>query len=688
MPSHYKRKLTFAFTLTVTAINLAILFDTAFAQDNLDGLPSDLTELDMKSLMTLDLVVTSAGKKEQKISNVAAPVYVISSEDIHRSGATHIAEVLRGAPGVTVARIASNHWAVSIRGFNQLFNNKLLVLIDGVSVFSPTTNGVYWEATDIPLSTIERIEIVRGPGGVLWGSNAVNGIINIITKSAFAEQGTQVSLGGGTHEQGFGEVSYSAKANEDFAYKTYGSFKNRGSNHSVDEESALDNWQNGAVGIRTDHKLSERDSMMFSGDVFEEWENVQVTVPSETPPFVDKSTFQDDAKWQGVKALGKWHREFDSTSELEAKLSLVYKDRSQDFVSFNYGAYTAEIQHRFQPFTDHDVVYGTSYRYFTNEAEGSYAHIVDPEHRDTYYLTAFLQDEITLLPDLLKFTLGAKVERQSFTGVEVMPSARVLLTASESLSIWSAVSKAVAPPAILFEDASIPVAAFPLPDAPVLGVVTVNGDRDLESENLEAYEIGARANVRNDIYIDLAGFYNRHSDIFGQEPGEPYPGFFPGTSNPALIIPFNFANQLDGDSYGGELALNWKAANWISFITSYSFIKTDIDLNGGTDVNNETLIEDGTPQNQYSLKTQINFSEQWSFDTSLRYIDQVAYQSVDAYFELDTRIGWKATKSMEISFVGQNLLHNDHVEYESNLFGPPRTAIERAFYGMVTWRFN
>jgi iron complex outermembrane recepter protein len=656
------------------------------AEPTNDQLPQDLTELDIRKLMDLDLVVTSPGKKEQTLSNVASAVYVISKNDIQRSGATHLAEVLRGAPGVTVARIAANRWAVSIRGFNQLFNNKLLVLIDGISVFSPTTNGVYWEALNIPLSTIERIEIVRGPGGVLWGSNAVNGIINIITKSSNVDQGTIVSLGGGTHEHGFGEVSQTAKLNDTSSYRTYASFRNHGPNESVNNESSLDNWQDGTAGIRYDSQLTENDNLTFSGDVSQQWENVQVGVPSQTPPFVDNDTFSDDASWKSAKGLIKWNHKLAATSDIETKFSIVHKDRNQSFVNFDYQAYTLESQHHFQPFAQHDVVYGASYRFFQNSSEGSYGHVVSPSDRNTNLVTAFLQDEITLIEDLLELTLGAKLEENSQTGLEFMPNARLLLTPTNKISFWGAVSRAVAPPALFFEDSSIPVAAFPLPDAPILGVVQVDGNRSLESESLIAYELGARSSLTQDFYLDVAGFYNKHDDIFGQEPGIPHVGTFPGTNTPGLIIPYNFSNTLKGSSYGAEMTINWKTSDWLSLISSYTYIQTDIDLNNGQDINNKNLYEGGTPINQYSLKSIINLSENWSFDNNLRYIDLVPYKQASSYFELDSRLAWQANKSLEFSLVGQNLLHDDHVEFESNLFGPPRTAIERAFYGMVTWK--
>lgn len=668
------------------SVALIIISRKSYAQNLESELPEDITQLSLKNLMDLDLVVTSPGKKEQELSHVTSAVFVISNEQIKRSGATHIAEVLRTVPGVNVARIASNRWAVSVRGFNQVFTNKLLVLVDGVSVFSPTTNGVYWETLDIPLETIERIEVIRGPGAALWGSNAVNGVINIITKSALVSTGTEISGGGGTHEQGFGEILHGDQIGDDSAYRAFAKYVVRGENYAVVPNSESDRWKSGSAGLRFDSHLSEIDQLTVSGDYAQQWEHFQPTIPLTTAPFSEDQSFIDSPIWRGAKVLASWKRDLEGQSDLETRFSVVHKDRSKRFVTFDYQAYTGEIQHHFQPFESHDVVYGGSYRFFHNDTTQSYAHLVNPSIRETNLATLFVQDAITLIPDLMEVTLGSKLEHNDLSGLEFMPNARLLVTPNKSVSIWGAVSRAVAPPAIFFEDATIPVEAFPIPDAPILGVAEVIGNRDLESENLLAYEIGSRMQLSPAIFADLATFYNTHDDIFGQEPGLPYLGEFPGSTDPALIVPLNFSNTLEGKSYGAELALQWKAINWLSLTTTYTYFNIDIDLNGGTDTNSQHQIEGSAPNHQYTLQTSIDLSDRWALDTTLRYMDAVRYKSIDSYFELDLRLAWQYSEQLELSLVGQNLLKDHHTEFESNLFGPNRIEIERAVYGMFSWK--
>ncbi|MBX7137866.1 MAG: TonB-dependent receptor plug domain-containing protein [Oligoflexia bacterium] len=635
------KKILFAPLLTVLLItHLAQAEELFGAAGTPAPLPPDLREVGLEKLLNLDLIVTSPGRKEQALSDVASATFVISQEDIARSGATHVAELLRFVPGVNVARLSSGHWAVSARGFNQLFANKLLVLIDGVSVFSPTTNGVYWETIDLPLPDIERIEVVRGPGGSLWGSNAVNGVINIITKHASQTHGTLLSGGGGTHEEGFGLVRQGGRLGEDSDYRIFGKYSSRASNRTPEDKSALDDWSSGAMGFRLDSALESGRNISVQANASQQDENYQPLTPTLDPPYMDAEKFRDDGTWKSATALTQWQEQLSPDSDLSANLSFLYKERASRFVTFDYQVYTLEIQHHYRAGGIHDLVYGAGYRAFANSAEGSVGHEVDPSGRTTDLYTGFLQDEITVVPERFKLIVGSKFEHNDHTGMEIMPTIRGLYTPNRSTTFWTAASRAIASPAIFFEDTRIPVAGFPAPGAPLTAVAEIVGNPDLASERLLEYEIGARQDIDASLYLDLSAFYASHDNIFGQEAGDPFVANYADSGRPALIIPLIFGNTLEGQSYGVEAALNWKArSNW-TLAASYTFFDVDISLAGGQDTANRDLIEGGSPQHQATFSSSVDLSNRWSLYSAVRYVDELGYGNINGYLDADVKLAW------------------------------------------------
>lgn len=657
------------------------------SQPAVQELPRDLTEIGLQRLLDFDLIVTSPGKKEQMLSNVASATYVLSQEDIKRSGATHVAELLRLVPGVDVARVSSTQWAVSVRGFNQVYANKLLVLIDGISVFSPLTNGVYWETLDPVLEDIERIEVIRGPGAALWGSNAVNGVINIITKKAKDTQGGLMAGGGGTHERGFGTFRYGGEFSSETLWRVAGKFADREHNRLRAGGDAEDEWQIGSGEMRLDSNLGGKDSLTILGKAFSEENKIQTDTPIPEPPFHDPTSFSGQGRWKGVVTGVKWKREFSPTSDLDALLSYRFQELASKIISFDYHIYNVDIRHRFSPLEAHDVVYGAEFQLFHNDANGTFAQDLEPEKRTTNRVTGFVQDEIALIRDRLQLILGSKFERNSSTGFEYMPNGRIIWTPDEKNSVWAAISRAVAPPSLVFEDVIFPVAAFPQGEGIPNGVVTVFGSRGVESEVLLAYEVGYRTQLRPRMALDLASFYNRYDNILSLEPGQPFVGVPNMRNDPAVIIPLQFSNALAGDSLGGEVALEWSATDWWRMIGGYSLIDINVFPGDSQDSGDRSLIEGGTPQNQITLRSLIDLPFDLSFDSLGHYVGRVHEGDIKSYVELDLRLGWKLRKNWEISLVGQNLLHNAHQEFVGNLFGPPPTKIERAAYAKVVWQF-
>ncbi len=647
-------------------------------------LPEDLTQVELSQLLNLDLVVTLPGRKEQRVSDIASAVYVLSNDDIRRSGATTIPEALRLVPGVDVARVASNKWAVSIRGFNQVFANKLLVLVDGVSVFSPLTNGVYWEVNEMLLADVERIELIRGPGAALWGANAVNGVVNIVTKSSARTQGWHVEGGGGTHERTFTGVRWGGRLDDASTVRLYGLGRNRAENQHRDGRGAEDDWESYVGGVRIDSDLSEHDKLTFTLDTQAQDDTLYVDAPTTVPPFVDSASYSGDTRWRGVRALGHWQRQLSDVSELDLRVSFGRTERDSQLVSFDSDTLALDAQHRVPVAKSHDLVYGGGYRSFDNATDDSPAHVVQPSKRHTDLVSWFAQDEITIVPDLLRLILGSKFEYNDHTGFEYMPNVRVLATPWDGFTTWGSVARAVAPPAVFFEDVKIPLQGFPIPGEPLPGLAVLTGSRELGSESVLSYEAGIRGAVTPAISFDLALFYSDHDHIYGIEAGAPGVGFAGSPPAPVLEIPLIFDNRLEARSYGGELALEWKIAPWAKVVAGYTYINLDADLDQSTDTSARDLIEGSSPGSQYFMRLATTLSSGVELDLIGRRVGRLSYGDVEGYTQLDARLGVRITDGVTLSVVGQNLLHSAVQEFQGNLFESPPVRIERGVYGVVS----
>lgn len=652
-------------------------------------LPSDLTNIGLDKLLNFDLVVTTPARKEQKLTDTASAVYVLTGEDIRRSGATHVAEALRLVPGVNVARVSSNRWAISIRGFNQVFSNKLLVLIDGVSVFSPTTNGVYWESNEIVLEDIDRIEVVRGPGGALWGSNAVNGVINIVTKESKTTQGWLVSGGGGSQERTFGTVRYGDAISDTASYRLYSTYHDRGNNRELGtDESANDSWQSREAGFRMDAAPSPEDEVVLSGVYQYQTDKLLPAVPSLDPPFVDDISYRGDSSWRGARVAGEWRTNLSPSSQVESRINYSRKERVSDLISFSYDLVNVDVQHRLSAIASQDLVYGVSYRSLTSESEGSEAQEVLRKNRSTDLASAFFQDEFAIIPDRLRMTLGSKFEYNDLIGMDFMPNGRLLLKVSPSVTAWAAVSRAVAPPAIFFEDSHIPVQTIPDVGGGLPGIVSLSGSSLLDAESLLATEVGMRAQISRRASIDAALFYNTYDDIFSASASNSTPpSVMLRRGRPYLDVPLVFGNELNAHSYGGELATELKVTDDLRFSVSHSYLVLNVDLGDTGDLGDKSLIEDGSPRHQTSVRLQYDLSDEIQTDLNFRIVDSLGFGNVNGYSELEARVGWKIRPNLELAVIGQNLLQSAHQEFQANLFGLERTELERSVLGKVTYTF-
>jgi len=635
---------------------------------------NDIFEMPIDAL--LKVVITSVSKRPESLFGAPAAIYRVTDEDLKRSGFRNIADALRYVPGMQVAQINSHTWAVSTRGFNGEYATKLLVLMDGRSVYTPLSAGVYWDTVDLMLEDLDRVEVIRGPGGTLWGANAVNGVINIISKPAAETQGWLVTGGGGNLEQGFGGVRYGDKLGDSTYLRVYGKYDNHDDFPYFDGSSSHDSWDMGRAGFRLDSGDPSADLFTVQGDYYYGSESWQFTQPIPTAPFLENVTHTDQAS--GANLLGRWTHQFADESQFTAQTYYDHTYRESNLPQERRDTFDVDLQQHFAPTRRHNIVAGLGYRLTTDHIVGAFANSFVPDERTLNLFSAFLQDEITLYQDRLRLTLGSKLEHNDYTGFEVQPGVRLAWTPTDTQTFWGGISRAVRTPSRAEEDIRINRLASPLG-----AMATVWGDGDGDSEELVTYEIGYRAIPVKNLSFDVTAFYNMYDDLRDLEPGPPAP------VTPPPAASFYVANKLTGQAWGFELSSDWKiATNWWRLRGSYTFYHLDLNFDhGGTDAGTIHLLEGCAPRHQFSLRSEMNLLENVSFDVGLRYVDPLNNPGIPAYTALDLRLAWQPSKRVEVALVGLNLLDPVHPEFAATQVITPQREVPRSVYGQVTLRF-
>ncbi len=641
------------------------------------------TEIMPEELFFLNIsTVITAAKKEQNQSDTTAATFVITSEDVRRSGARTIPDLLRMVPGVHVARMDSNKWAITSRGFNGRFANKLLVMIDGRSVYTPEFSGVIWEVKDTLLEDIDRIEVIRGPGGTLWGANAVNGVINIITKEATKTQGSLITTGIGTEEQVFGGARYGGRVGENLSYRAYAKYFNRDNTETAGGTEGHDDWRMGRGGFRVDWDKGENDTITFQGDYYDGTAGQRVTVPDLSTTSL-YSRIDENIDLSGGNFLFRWNRTLNEESDFSLQFYYDRTERSEFVIEEIRDTFDIDLHHRFHLPLNNEVLWGVKFRFTTDDIRGSDTLSISESSREDPFFSAFLQDEIILIPDKLYFTLGSKIEHNNYTGIEVQPSSRILYTPNAKNTVWGSISRAVRTPSRLEHTvrlAKVSIAPSTLfPGSPAtLGVII--GDNNFDSEVLTAFEIGYRTQPTNHLSLDAAAFYNLYYDLQTFENGTP--------ASPDFSVPVSIRNKMNGSSYGIELAARWQALEWWNIKGSYSYMDLQLHTEGySNDTITEDLFENDIPNHQFSVRSMMDLPGDLELDSWLRYVDSIPSVNVDSYITLDARLGWSPTEKIEISIVGRNLLEKRHREYgPSSIINTQVTGIERSVYASVTWR--
>jgi iron complex outermembrane receptor protein len=598
------------------------------------------------------------------LGRTPAAAFVITPEMIRRSGARSIPELLRMVPGLYVARIDSNKWSISSRGFSTRFVRNLLVQIDGRTVYTPLFGGTFWDIQDVLLKDIERIEVIRGPGATIWGENAVNGVINIITKSSADTHGTYVEAGGGTEQLGFSSARGGGQTENGVNYRVYGKWFERGSQFEPTGQSH-DDWRQGRFGFRTDWDDDLDDRFTVQGDTYFGSNGI-----ANLQPLIGLEI--DDEPVSGTNVLGRWTHEFDDVSD--STLQMYYDRNDRNTLGFDQALDTVDIdwQYRTSAYDGHEIVAGLGYRSVWSRLQNDRNPAIlssSPEERNFELFSAFIQDEIELRQDDLYLTIGTKIGENTFTDTEVQPNIRLLWLTDENSSAWASVSRAVRIPSIIENDGRLII-------DDIGGVVPIylNGSTSLTAEEMIAYELGYRSQPTGRFAWDLAMFYNAERRV----------GNF-RTVGPATELQFFKGGNID--TFGFELASqfevteDWRLFGWYSFIRS------------ATDVSPEALvtalsIEEAAPRHQVFLWSSWDLTEDVDLDLISRYVDNVSAVPVPAYIEMDCRIAWRPREHMEVSLVGQNLLDSHHKEYDTSIFvNEVPTEVQRGVYAMLAWEF-
>ena len=644
----------------------------------------DISENPLKNLSLEQLgsiKVTTASKEPEEVWNTSAAVYVITHDDIERSGVTSIPEALRLAPGVEVARIDSSKWSIGIRGFGSRLSRSVLVLIDGRTVYTTLIAGTYWEVQDYLLEDIERIEVIRGPGGTIWGPNAVNGVINIITKSSKDTHGEYVSTGGGNIEQGFFNSRYGSGDGKTFDYRVYAKGFNRGPEYHPDHMN-FDRWRDAQLGFRMDWTANPRDTFSLHGDIYDQGNGESVDVTTYAPPY--SRVVNSTAPLSGANITGSWRRVFSEGNDLQLSAYFDRTNRQEANFSDIRNTFDVDFLDRFRLPARQQISWGLGARSSKGDdrvVTSGLAFV--PYNRTDLLFTAFFQDEIALVSNKLSFSFGTKALKTNYTGVQFEPTARLLWTPRANQTVWAAFTHALRTPSdgerdfYLLGDTGSVVDGLPL-------LARFNANPNFHSEELNGFEEGYRRLLAKSVYIDLAAFYNHYGDLFSEDvTGAPFLETNPGP--PHILIPAEFGNGLVGTTRGGEIAPDWKVTSRWRLRASYSFLQ--MELRKGTnslDIGTASITAGSSPRHQVLIQSSFDISKAFNLDLDYRYVSALPGLMVPSYSTGDARFAWQAKEHLQLSVVGRNLLQPYHAEFNSD--PGPLVGIKRSVYGQITWK--
>jgi iron complex outermembrane recepter protein len=662
--------LLFVFVICATSGHLLLAQERQTTQSILD-----FKKLSVRDLM--DIEVTSVSRSAEQLGEAAAAVTVVTGEDIRRVGATSLPEALRMVPGIHVARQSANIWAVGSRGFSNVNSEKLLVLTDTRSIYTPLFSGVFWDVQDYLLQDIDRVEVIRGPGATLWGSNAVNGVINITTKSAKNTQGLYLETSAGTEEHGAVGARFGGRIGDRAYYRVFGKYFERDDSFHT-RPASPDTWETGHLGFRADVEATERDTLTIQADAYRA--DVGRLTPSVVVAGRPEPLGRLRVRPAGGNVLARWRHSRSDDSEVQFRF---YYDRThRNDPSFIDDLHTLDfdVQHRWAVGSRHEVTWGSNYHFMANRNAGRGVFAVEPTYSGDHLVAGFIQDQIRFL-DSVRLTVGTKLEHNDFSGVEVQPSGRVAWELVSNQTLWGAISRAARVPTRLERDIAIDVT-----DPQRTPLYRLLGNAAFDSERLLAYEAGYRWQAQRAFSIDVAAFFNRYRGLASLEMGSPFVDPVRGKA----VIPLRYQNLNAGRAAGAEVLVTYAPLTTSRFTASYSNL--DMSLHAaGQDINRGTTIDGGTPRHQFGLRASQDLPAGFQLDAMFRHLSAirriplaVTAEGVPGYPELDLRFAWIGWNKAEISLIGQNLLHRHHPEFGTSAV---RGEIDRGVYAKIAWGF-
>ncbi|HEX5070992.1 MAG TPA: TonB-dependent receptor [Vicinamibacterales bacterium] len=631
----------------------------------------DLRTLTLDELMKLD--VTTVSKFPQPRWETPASVFVLTDADIERSGATTLPEVLRLVPGLHVAQIDGNKWAIGIRGFTDRLARAMLVLVDGRAVYDPLFAGTYWEVQDIPLDDIERIEVVRGPGGALWGANAVTGVVNIIRKAPSAVQGTAVTLLSGTSDPVLASARYGGARGDAFQYRVSGEFAARSP-----QTNALgldyDDAKRGQAGFRADWTTANG-LLTFQGDGYHSVIGQRDTLTMYSPPSAQNIVTPDPLS--GANALARWTRT--PADPRSAKVQTYYDYTSRSELVFQQQQHTWDLDYQQGTLAGrHELLWGAGYRLVSGATQTEGTLRFDPPTRTDNLMTAFVQDGVTFLPERLSLTAGVKIEHNAYTGFEWQPNGRLTWSLAPTRVVTLSVTRAIRTPSRVetdFETGSLLNPAVP-------SFLRLLPNPDFRSEELIAYEAGFSTMVGTRILATVSVFHNEHDNVLSTLLG---PAFVEtGAGGSRTIFPLQFSNGLRGHSDGVETTADVRLMPWWRLTGHYSFFRLDLFKKpGGQDLSQELRNESGFPSHQVQLTSSVDVGRRVSVDWFFRYLSGVPTFAAPAYSTSNLRANWHVRTGVDLFVVGRNLHRASHFEFSDGSNG--QFGIERSVLVGLRW---
>ena len=621
---------------------LVVAGTAAFSQSN-----SNIAAYKSLSLAQLmDVEVTSVSRRPEALADAASSVQVLTGDDIVRAGSRRIPTALRLLANLQVAQVSSSEWAITARGFNNTTTNKFLVQLDGRTLYSPLFAGVFWDVQDTFLYDIDRIEVISGPGATQWGSNAVNGIINITTKSARDTQGALFTGGAGSEPLVFGAARYGGTLAPGLYYRVYGKYTKRDSLVTPQGAEAGDGWHTTQGGFRTDWDRSDSDRITVQGDLYEG----RIGQPGAL-----------ETEVRGGNLIGGWRRTLgpDSEVSLRAYYDYTHREIPNSFTEHLY-VYNVDIDHRLPIGQNHNLVWGGAYRLIDDRLRNPATFAFRPAEVTHYWLSGFVQDEVTL-HERVRVTGGVKVERNPYTGWEFQPSIRAGWQWRERHLLWGAVSRALRTPSRIDRDVYFP------PTAPY----TIGGGRNFKSETLLAYELGYRAEVKRGLSFSLATFFHDYDDLRSLE--------IPPNGLGGVV-----ANGLEGKSYGAEFSADYLVRDGWRLRVGYTEMRVTSRPKAGSQDTLSVRSQSLDPNRIAVVHSQFDVRKDLTLDLTARHVARIGNQDVPAHFAFDLRVAWQVLEGLEVAVTGRNLFDDTHAE-----FGLPgsRREVERSFNGSFIWRF-